>query len=157
MSAPLPAGDAPAMPSLQKEIVMKTLAAVAACMFGFTGVCHAAQIASPAIYGALSQTGALCIVYNAGSTPQAVQVQFFDEEGTVLDASGNCKFPTVITGTVGGGFCQMAIAGPQVASNKAYACVARANNVTNLRGSIIMQGSPGPVPAGISLRSAPLR
>jgi hypothetical protein len=148
MSAPLPAGDAPATPSLQKEIVMKILAAVAACMFGFAGVSHAAQIASAAIYSDFTQDRALCLVYNAGSTPQTVQVQIFDEAGTELAASGNCKFPTPIP--AGGGFCQMAIGG--ISNDNAYACVARASNVTNLRGSIILRES-----SGTSLRSAPLR
>jgi hypothetical protein len=138
------------MPSLLKEIVMKTLAALAAYMFGFASVCHAAQIASPAIYGGLSQTVGLCIVYNAGSTTQTVQVQLFDEAGTVLAASGPCQ-ATPNTASGSGQFCSIAIGGPQVVNNKAYACAARASNVTNLRGSIILQEPHA------SLRSAPLR
>ena len=54
---------------------MKTLVALAACIFGFAGVCHAAQIASPAIYASFSQNDALCIVYNGGSSTQTVQVR----------------------------------------------------------------------------------
>jgi len=137
--------DAP----LQKEIVMKTLVALAACIFGFAGVCHAAQIASPAIYAAFSQNVALCIVYNGGSTPQTVQVQLFDEAGTVLTGvNGSCEFPTPIPA---GSFCSIAKIG--ISNNNAYACAAKAHNVTNLHGSIILQDHS----TNTSLRSAPLR
>lgn len=127
---------------------MKTLAALAASMIGVAGVCHAAQIASPAIFGALSQNVAQCLVYNAGSTTQTIQIQLFDEAGTVLTAvSGSCNFPTPIPA---GEFCALAAIG--ISHDKAYACAARASNVTNLHGSITLQEN-----ANSSLRSAVLR
>jgi hypothetical protein len=122
---------------------MKTLVALAACIFGFAGVCHAAQIASPAIYASFSQNDALCIVYNGGSSTQTVQVHLFDDAGTLL-GSGSCGGPIPP-----GQFCQIA---ENISNDNAYACTAQAHSVTNLRGSIILQDS-----SHTSLRSAPLR
>jgi hypothetical protein len=125
---------------------MKTLIASCACVFGFAGMCHAAQIASPSIYGALSQTVALCLVYNAGSASQTVQVQIVDEAGTVVADSGNCT-------AFGSQFCSLAKIG--ISNGSAYACTARAGNVANLHGSMILeQGSGISVNA---LRSVTLR
>jgi hypothetical protein len=133
------------MPSPQKEIVMKTLVALGACMFGFAGMCDAAQIASPAIYGALSQNVANCAVYNGGSTPQTVQLQIFDEAGTVLTV-GNCGGPIPV-----GQFCNIVKIG--LLNNKAYACAATVTggNITRVRGTMILQEN-----GHASLRSAPL-
>jgi hypothetical protein len=135
------------MPSLQKEIVVKTLVTLAACMFGFAGLSHAAQITSPAIYAGLSQNVANCAVYNGGSTTQTVQLQIFDEAGTVL-AIGNCAGPIPV-----GQFCNIVKIG--ISNDKAYACTATVTggNITRVRGSIILQGLGGKP----SLRSAALR
>jgi hypothetical protein len=127
---------------------MKTFVAVAACMFAFAGVCHAAQIASSPIYAGSSQHVVLCIVYKTGSAPQTVQLQIFDQAGPVLTGvNGNCLVPTQISGTE---FCS--IAANNISNNTAYSCTAISSNVTNLRGSIILQDS-----SDTSLRSAPLR
>jgi hypothetical protein len=127
-----------------KEIVMKTLVVLAACMFGFAGACHAAQIASSALAAGPSQTVALCLVYNGGTTPQTVRVQLFDEAGTVLADSGTCQ------AIPGGQFCSIAKSG--ISNDNAYACSATAASVTQLRGAIILQDN-----SHHSLRSAELR
>jgi hypothetical protein len=106
---------------------MKTLVALSASVFAFAGMCHAAQIASPAIYAGLSQKVGQCLVYNAGSANQTVRVQIFDEAGTVLADSGNC------IATSGGQFCALATG---ISNGNAYACTARAGNVANLHGII---------------------
>lgn len=126
---------------------MKTLVALGACMFGFAGMCHAAQIASPAIYAAPSQNVANCVVYNGASTPQTVQIRIFDEAGTVI-ASGNCGNPFPA-----GQFCNFVSGG--LSNDKAYACAATVTggNITRLRGSIILQDNI----SHTSLRSAPLQ
>ena len=123
---------------------MKTLLTLATCMFGFAGACHAAQIASPSIYAGPSQTVALCLVYNGGSTPQTVRVRLFDEAGAVLVDSGTCN------ATPGGQFCSIAKIG--ISNDAAYACAATAASVTQLRGTIILQDN-----SDKSLRSAELR
>jgi hypothetical protein len=143
MSGPYSDRRRPSDALIPKEIVMKILIALMACMFGFAGACHAAQIASSATAAAPSQTAALCLVYNGGSTPQTVRVQLFDEAGTVLKDSGTCH-------ASGGQFCQIAIGG--ISNDNAYACAATAASVTQLRGAIILQDN-----SHISLRSAPLR
>jgi hypothetical protein len=141
MSVPLPTDRVRLTP---KEIVMKTLAVLTACMFGFAGACHAAQIASPAIYADGTQNVAFCVVYNGGSTTQTVQLKLFDEAGNVLTGvNGGCvTLPA-------GQFCDIAAVG--ISNDEAYACTVTAGNVTNLHGSIILQSSD------TSLRSAPLR
>jgi hypothetical protein len=141
MSVPLPTDRVRLTP---KEIVMKTLAALTACMFGFAGACHAAQIASSAIYADGTQNVAFCVVYNGGSTTQTVQLKLFDEAGNVLTGvNGGCV--TILAGQ----FCDIAAVG--ISNDEAYACTVTAGNVTNLHGSIILQSSD------TSLRSAPLR
>lgn len=139
-----PSSDRTRCALTSKEIVMKTLAVLTAFMFEFAGACHAAQIASPAIYADGTQNVALCVVYNGGSTTQTVQLRLFDEAGTVLTGvNGGC-------GTLPAGqFCDIAAVG--ISNDEAYACTATAGNVTNLHGSIILQSSD------FSLRSAPLR
>jgi hypothetical protein len=125
---------------------MKTLVSLAVCMFGFAGMCHAGQIASPAIYAAFSQDVALCVIYNGGSTTQTVHVQLFDEAGTVLTGvNTSCGSPLP-----SGQFCSIAKIG--ISNDNAYACAVTASSVTPLRGSIILQDS-----TDTSLRSAPLR
>ena len=125
---------------------MKTLATLTACLFGFAGVCHAAQIASPSIYADGTQHVALCLVYNGGNTPQTVRVQLFDEAGTVLTGvNTSCGGPLS-----SGEFCSIAKIG--ISNDNAYSCAATAGSVTHLRGSIILQDN-----SDTSLRSAPLR
>ena len=135
------------IPLIQKETVVKTLTAFAACMFGFAGVCNAAQIASPTIFGSSSQKVALCTVYNGGSTAQNVNIHLFDSQGNVLtgvNGFANCGGPLLP-----GAFCEIAKIG--ISTIDAYACTATASSVVHLRGSIILQDG-----SDSSLRSAPL-
>jgi hypothetical protein len=125
---------------------MKALVALTVCMFGFAGMCHAGQIASPAVYAAFTQNVALCVIYNGGSTAQTVHVQLFDEVGTVLTGvNTSCGGPLS-----SGEFCSIAKIG--ISNDNAYSCAATAGSVTHLRGSIILQDN-----SDTSLRSAPLR
>jgi hypothetical protein len=127
---------------------MKTVVALAASMFGFAGMCQAAQIASPAIFASVSQNVANCVVYNGGSTTQTVQIQLFDEAGNVLTGvNGTCGGPIPLPA---GQFCNIAKVG--ISHDKAYACAVTSGNVTNLHGSIILQDN-----GDTSLRSAELR
>ena len=123
---------------------MKTLATFAACMFGFAGVCDAAQIASPSIYASPSQNVAFCGVYNGGITAQTVHLQLSNEAG-VITAVDNCGSSLPV-----GGFCSIAKIG--ISNISAYACVATAASVVHLRGSMILQDG-----SDTSLRSALLR
>ena len=127
---------------------MKTLTAFAACMFGFVGVCDAAQIASPSIFANPSQKVAFCIVYNGGTTPQSVNLRIFDSQGNVLtgvNGSPNCG-----GSLLPGSFCSIAKVG--ISTIDAYACTATAASVVHLRGSMILQNG-----FDTSLRSAPLQ
>jgi hypothetical protein len=126
---------------------MKTLATLTACLLGFAGAGHAAQIASPSIYADGTQHVASCFVYNGGSTTQTVQVKLFDDAGTELPGvHGAC--PPVVE-IPAGQWCQISSV---VSNDAAYACTATAAKVTSLRGSIILLDS-----SDTSLRSAPLR
>ena len=124
---------------------MKILTALAACMFGFAGVCDAAQIASPSIYASPSQSVAFCAVYNGGTTAQTVRLQLFNEAG-VIAAVDNCG-----SSLPSGAFCSIAKIG--LSQFSAYACAATAVSVVHLRGSMILQDGI----SHTSLRSAPLR
>jgi len=123
---------------------MKTLAPLTACLIGFAGACHSAQIASPSIFADGTQHVALCLLYNGGTTPQTVRVQLFDEAGNVVADSGTCQ------AIPGGQFCSIAKIG--ISNDNAYACAATAASVTHLRGAIILQDN-----SDKSLRSAQLR
>ena len=137
-----------AVPSIQKDRIVKTLAAFAACMLGFAGVCDAAQIASPKAFGSSSQKVTLCIIYNSGTTPQNVNVRLFDSQGNALtgvNGSANCG-----GSLLPGAFCEIAKIG--ISPIDGYACTATASSVVHLRGDIILQDG-----FDTSLRSAPLR
>ena len=97
---------------------MKTLVASAVGLFGFAGICHAGQIASPAIYAGFSQNVAFCVIYNGGSTTQSVNVRLFDEAGNVLTGvNTSCGAP------LGPGqYCSIAKIG--ISNDNAYACAA---------------------------------
>src|SRR6187401_2849952 len=112
---------------------MKTLVASAACLFGFAGMCHAGQIASPAIYAGFAQNVAFCIVYNGGSTAQTVNVRLFDEAGNALTGvNTSCGAP------LGPGqYCSIAKIG--ISNDNAYACTASAGSASPLRGTMILQ------------------
>jgi hypothetical protein len=125
-------------------MVMKTLTAFAACMFGFAGMCDAAQIASPSIYASPSQKVAFCAVYNGDITAQTVHLQLSNEAGAIA-AGDNCG-----SSLPAGGFCSIAKIG--ISNISAYACSATAVSVVHLRGSMILRDG-----SDTSLRSALLR
>lgn len=125
---------------------MKALAILGVGVLGFAGMCHAGQIASPALYASFAQQVALCIIYNGGSTAQTVSAQLFDETGAPLTGvHTSCGGPLAA-----GEFCSIAKIG--ISNDSAYACSATAASVAHLRGSIILQDG-----SDTSLRSAPLR
>jgi len=132
---------------------MKTLLALAVCagMFGFSTVAHALQIASPAIFGSHQQDRAQCVIYNAGTGTLTVTIKILTESGAVQGTVGNC-------GSVApGDFCSKSVA---IDFGVAYACVATAGAVINLRGALVIQeqkpdGSGGTYTFGV--RSAPLK
>ena len=137
-----------AVPSIQKDRIVKILAAFATCMVGFAGVCDAAQIASSTAFGSSSQKVALCIIYNSGTVPQNVNVRLFDSQGNVLtgvNGSANCG-----GSLLPGAFCEIAKIG--ISPIDGYACAATASSVVHLRGDIILQDG-----FDTSLRSAPLQ
>src|SRR5215218_734901 len=120
MSVHPPTGGVASIPLLQKEMAMKSLITLAACMLGFAGVCDAAQIASPTIYASPSQNVALCAVYNGGTTAQTVRLRLFDEGGVIpAPAADNCG-----SALPAGGFCSIAKIG--LSSISAFACSATA-------------------------------
>ena len=130
---------------------MRKLVALSACIavFGFAGVADAAQIASPAIFGAHTQTGALCIVYNGGTTALTVTLRILNESGGVekseIGTLGPGQFGSIFTG---------------IAFGVAYACSATASQVSTLRATMIIVEhyiEPGGGGANRSIRSAPLR
>lgn len=109
----------------------KLLPGLIACMFGFSAVCDAAQIASPSIYATPSQKVAFCIVYNGGTTAQTVRLQLFNEAGPIAaaDRCGSSLLP--------GDFCSIAKVG--ISNISAFACTATAASVVHLRGSMTLQ------------------
>jgi hypothetical protein len=104
---------------------------------------HASTIASPATYGADTQTGAQCIIGNAGTTAVPAQVSIVDELGNALPASNTC-------GSVPPQFICSVFA--SIPYNQAVACVASfPGSAAKLRGSLtIYAGST-------SLRTSDLR
>ena len=117
--------------------------------FGFATAANAAQIASPAIFGAHTQTGAMCAIYNAGTTPLTVTLRILDESGGVVKSQAGTLQP----GEFGSIFTSISF-------GVAYACSANASGVSNLRGTmIIMQHYIDDFGGGAnrSIRSAQLR
>ncbi len=130
---------------------MRKLIVFVACIatFGFATTASAAQIASPAIFGAHTQTGAMCIIYNAGTTPVTVSLRILNESGGVVRSQ---------TRTVGPG--QFDSIFTSISFGVAYGCTATASGVGNLRGTmIIMQHYIDDFGGGAnrSIRSAQLR
>ena len=125
---------------------MRTSIAVAACVMGFVGVCQAGQIASAPIYAGFTQHVAFCLVYNGGTTTQHVTPAIFDENGTAQTGVNTSCLDPLLPGE----YC--AIAKINISNNVAYACAVTAGNVTNLRGTMILQNS-----SDTSLRTTPLR
>ena len=108
-------------------------------------VAHAAQIASPAIYGSTLQRSAQCVIGNTSTKPIAVDVRIVDE-------AGNAYTPTNQCGTIEPSFLCSAFIN-NIPNNQAVACTATAQGSTSkLRGNLTIfdaQGNP--------LRTEPLR
>jgi hypothetical protein len=121
-------------PLEEKEIAMKTsiVLTALACVLGFAGASHAAQLASPTIYGAVTQNQARCDVGNTSAANANVKLSIVDESGNVV--SSGCGF-------VEAGFI-CSIFANNIGSGVAYACVA---DVT---------GSPKPIRASFTLWDA---
>ena len=131
---------------------MRTLTVLAtfAMVLTLTPLVHAAQISSPAIFGSLDQDRAECVIYNGGTGNLSVTIKILTESGTT-QAERNCGPVSA------GGFCARSVA---IDFGVAYACIATAGAIANLRGALVIQQQ---VPDGFGgtytfgIRSAPLR
>jgi hypothetical protein len=63
---------------------MRALSGLVTCLFVFSGVAEAARLASPPIFGAHTQVGAICAVFNNGTEPIDVVVTILGESGEKL-------------------------------------------------------------------------
>jgi hypothetical protein len=131
------------------ERAMRLLIVVIACLtaVGPAGFAHAAQIASPAIFGSHDQDVAQCVVINGGTDPINVTVRILNESGGAVDTEVCNQLPPF-------GFCSAAAL--NIPIGVAFACTATAGSVLKLRGTLTIQenvtdSSPRPI------RSAPLR
>ena len=117
-----------------------------ACVLGFAGASHATVLASPAIYGAVTQKAAQCVIGNTGKTPVAVTVRILDESGNVVPSSSSCGSP------VEAGFVCSVFAN-NIGSGQAYACTAEpAGSAKAIRGTLTLVDA-----SEVPLRSADLR
>ena len=133
---------------------MKTLivAIAYAGVLALGGMSEAAQISSPTIYGTFDQVLAECSVWNGGTAAQAVTVKLVSESGATIGPV-SCG-----AGGLGAGeFCSLVT---QIDNATAYACVATAGSVVNLRGGLAvhkhLQDSNG-ILVLHPIRFAPLR
>lgn len=124
---------------------------VTAGILGMAGVSDAAQISSPAIFGAFTQTVAECVVLNAGESALSVTVKIVNESGGVIK-SYSCG------GALGpDDFCSVATT---ISWGVAHGCVATAGSTATLRGALTIDET---VSDGFgyfylrAIRSAPLR
>jgi hypothetical protein len=117
-----------------------------ACILGLAGVSDAAQISSPAIFGAYTQTTAHCIVVNGGTTTLTVTVKILDESGGVVKS---------ITDSLPPGEFSPVSAG--ISFGVAYACIATAGSVANLRGALSIEEPSSDGTYQRPIRSAPLQ
>src|SRR6185295_8864523 len=117
----------------RQELAMRTLIVAMACagVLALSGVSQAAQIASPTIYGSFDQVLAECSVVNGGPTPLAsVTIKIVSEFGETIGPM-NCGSNK----TLGiGEFCSLRTL---IDNTTAYACVATAGSITNLRGGLV--------------------
>jgi hypothetical protein len=116
-----------------------------------TPLAHAAEIASPSIYGSSEQDSAECTIHNAGTGKVTVTIRVFDEAGESPAPPKTC------TAMLPGAFCGRIF---PITPSMAYACTATAGSIGNLRGALIIREH---VPDGFggtrtfAIRSAPLR
>ena len=110
---------------------MRTLIVAIACagVVAWSGMSEAAQLASPTIYGTLDQFLAECAVINGGGNAQAVSVKLVSEFGQTIGPV-SCGGPTLAAGDA----CSLSAI---IDNTTAYACVATAGSVANLRGALV--------------------
>jgi hypothetical protein len=130
---------------------MKAIIALAACagVLGLVGVSDAAQISSPAIFGAYTQTTAHCIVVNGGTSTLTVTVKILNESGGVV---------TSVTDPLPPG--EFGPLSAHISFGVAYACTATAGSVANLRGALSIEETVSDGFGGSyqrPIRSAPLQ
>jgi hypothetical protein len=117
-----------------------------ASLLGFADGARAAVLASPAIYGSISQHAARCVIGNTGPTPVAVTVRIFDESGNVVPASSSCNGPIEPNFVC-------SVSANNIASGVAYACNAEVpGSGARIRGSLTLTDSNE-----LPLRTADLR
>lgn len=109
-----------------------TLTALA-CVLGLAGTAGATRLASPAIYGAVTQKEAACVIGNTGPTPVNLTVHIVDEVGNVVDTASSCR------GSVPAGFiCQ--VFANNIGFGSAYACTADvAGSAARIRGTLTLR------------------
>ena len=110
---------------------MRTLlvATAVAGLLALSGAAQAAQIASPTIYGTADQVLAECAIINGGLTPLTVSVKIVSEFGDTIGPI-NCGGQTLAAGDA----CSLATL---IDNSTAYACVASAPAIANLRGGLV--------------------
>ncbi len=135
---------------------MKTLILAMACaaVLALGGMSYAAQISSPTIFGTSSQDLAHCVVLNGGTSALTVALKIVNDFGGT-EATSNCSGP------LGAGqFCNL-VARVTDSGSGVFACIATAGNVTNLRGTLVLEEElPDPVFGNLfrrPIRSAPMR
>ena len=142
---------------------MRTLivATAFAGVLALGGMCEAAQISSPAIFGGHFQSLAECVVLNFGTRPVATTVKILNDNGETA-ATSNCSGPLDA-----GEFCSVAAAitfqNPLASINfmNSFSCVATAASTANLRGALVIYQDVFDVDFGVSnlqpMTSAPLQ
>lgn len=111
---------------------------LAACAALIAGALPAAAdtIASPPIFGGLSQSVAVCYVFNSGDTTGAVAVSYFylySDTGVGFSARANCPASLPRKGTCSAVF--------PIVNNRAYSCQAQLTGKTAARGSVEIRDS----------------
>ena len=92
------------------------------------GLAHAAQIASPMLFGGHFQQLAECVVLNAGTTPANIT------SVKIVDDTGHTRSSQTCAGPLDAGeFCQTVA---QIDFNNSFGCVMTAPTTANLRASI---------------------
>ena len=98
-------------------------------LLAWGGAARAAQLSSPTIYGTFDQVLAECAIINGGPTALAVTVKLVSEFGDTIGPE-NCGGARLGAGEA----CSLRTL---IDNSTAYACVATAASVTNLRGGLV--------------------
>ena len=110
---------------------MRILMFLAACaiVLALSGPSEAAQISSPAIFGAHAQDRAECVILNSGTANLTVTIKILTEAGGTLQSRACGPVPP-------NGFCTTSVAIP---NGVAHACIATAGSIARLRGTLVIQ------------------